>query len=937
MSAELDALVEGFLDRTARGEQPEAVEHSLCAEHPELAEGLRLRLDLLRRVGLLGAAPSCEPPERLGEFRLLSRLGGGGMGVVYLAEQERLSRVVALKVIHPAQLHVRAARERFVREVQAIARLQHPGIVPVYAVGEEGDVPFFAMERVPGSTLEEVLDQLRRSGSAPRQGSELARTVAGDSASWVFAGTWEQACLRVVCQVADALHHAHQRGIVHRDVKPSNVMLTSEGRAMLLDFGLAGSEGAVTITAAGSPLGSVPYMSPEQARGERVDARSDVYSLGVTLYELLTLRRAFDDPSAARVLADIEQGRHAPPRQIAPQLSWEAETVCLTAMDPDPARRYATAGDLARDVQNVLDHRPVEARRASPWLRARRWAQRRPAAAVALFAGLLLVVGGPSIYALQQRGFNLRLQMQRNATLASLHQAVRALDSLTTLGGDELEYVPQMDSLRTRLLEEAVALSGQLRALAAEDPAVLGEALDLQVQISDLHLQRGQGEAALEAGMAALELARQLGDTAPVERRAAAHAVRAKALKELGRFEESAVEWREVLALLADEPELSFRCSQSWLDLAGVLMRLSLPDAEKACREGLALLEHSPDPKAAMWTAVGLDRLANVLQLQRRTDEALPHARAAIAGLEAACAADPSWIEPRVNLVVALNNQAPVFAATGLRDEAVTALRRSVDVAGKLAADFPASTVFAFSLARSASLLGNRLAEIGNIDEALAEHARAREILAGLSAEHPESATYAQDLAMLCMNDSLILWGRQPPDLPAIRALADEAIARVEALLAREPDVATNQQMLSSALVSRAMLERTEGDLPAARLAFEAAAAHGRRAIELQPERRSFHGSHVQLYVELGQVLATLGDRAALARAAEELRGTLPGHPQACARAAHLLLLAGDPRVVAWLTEAVELGLPVSELAEDPAFESLRSEAGFQALLARSP
>ncbi len=937
MSAELDALVEDFLDRTERGEEAEAVVESLCSSQPALAARLRQRIDLLRRMGLLGATPSGDPPDRLGEFRILSRLGGGGMGVVYLAEQEPLGRVVALKVIHPAQLHFRGARERFRREVQAIARLQHPGIVPVYAVGEVGDVPYFAMERVPGCTLEELLDQLRQSGSAPRQGSELARAVSGDAASYVFAGTWEQACLRVVGQVADALNHAHQRGIVHRDVKPSNVMLTREGRAMLLDFGLAGTEGAATLTAAGSPFGSLPYMSPEQARGERVDARSDVYSLGVTLYELLTLRRAFDDPSAAKVVADIEQGHRSPPRQIAPHLSWEAETVCLTAMDPDPARRYATAGDFARDLLNVLDHRPIEARRAGAWLRARRWAQRRPAAAVALLAVFLLVTGGPTTLAIQQHRHNLRLQAQQEATLASLRHALRALDSLTSLGGNELEFVPQMEPLRAHLLEEAVALSSELEALAAEDPGVLGEALDLQVQIADLHVQRGESEAALEAGRAALVLAQELGSDATPDRRASAHAVCGQALKGLGRFQEAADELGRAIAALEDQSSLTVRRARYWLDLAGIQARLSLTDAEKSSRTGLALLEGHADPKAAMWTAVGSDRLANALQLQQRTDEALPHARAAIAGLEAVCAQDPSWIEARMNLVVALNNQALVLSTAGQRDEAVAALRRSVDVAQKLAADFPASTMFSYSLARSASILGNRLSETAHIDEALAEHARARAILAGLSAAHPDSAAYAQDLALLCLNDSLILWERQPPDLPTVRALADEAVARVEALLAREPDMASNQNLLSTALMSRGNVEQAEEDLHAARLAFEEAAAHGRRAIELQPERRSFHAIHVQLYVELGQVLDSQGDREALARAAEALRATLPEHPQAREHAARLLLLAGDPRVVAWLTEAVELGFPVSGLADDPVYAPLRSEAGFQALLARSP
>src|SRR5690606_32092732 len=213
-------------------------------------------------------------PERLGDFRLLERLGGGGMGVVYRAEQVSLRREVALKLVRPDQLYFPGTRERFRREVAIVAGLSHPGIVPVYAFGEEDGLPFFAMEYVRGATLAETLDALRGGTFGPAGGEAIAAAIAARSASAddgaasaMFEGAWEQICTRIAREIAEALEHAHRRGVVHRDVKPSNVMVTSSGRVMLLDFGLSSTSGSERITRSGSVLGSLAYMAPEQLRG----------------------------------------------------------------------------------------------------------------------------------------------------------------------------------------------------------------------------------------------------------------------------------------------------------------------------------------------------------------------------------------------------------------------------------------------------------------------------------------------------------------------------------------------------------------------------------------------------------------------------------------------------------------------------------------------
>jgi WD40 repeat protein/serine/threonine protein kinase len=427
----LRALVAECLERMEI--EGESAIEALCTANPNEAAGIRKRLRSLQNVGLLdgAAADPGSPPERLGDFRLLRKLGEGGMGVVYLAEQVSLGRKVALKLVRPGHLLFGGTRERFQREIEAVARLQHPGVVPIYMVGEEQGIPYFAMEHVAGCSVADVLLSLAGRNPGELSGRSLAAAIAErshDSAEpnypraasgYAFEGSWTDACFRLARQVAEALEHAHRRGVVHRDLKPSNLMVTAQGRVLLLDFGLAATRESHKLTRTGAQLGSLPYLSPEQVRGDSaaIDVRTDVYGLGVTLYEMLTLRVPYGANTNERLMQQILEGHAEPPRRFNSQLSWDAETVCLTAMEADPARRYASAADLARDIDNVLHLRPIEARRPSRWLRLRRWAQRHPGRAVGIAAGSLLLVGGPIVYGLQERGFGIQ-QKAINAQLA---------------------------------------------------------------------------------------------------------------------------------------------------------------------------------------------------------------------------------------------------------------------------------------------------------------------------------------------------------------------------------------------------------------------------------------------------------------------------------------------------------------------------------------
>lgn len=379
----------------------------LCRTHPGQAPELRRRFAHLERCGV--ASPIAEPgpgtlPERFGPYRLLRRLGDGGMGTVWLALHESLGREVAIKMIRPERLWFENARERFQREVEAIARLRHPGCVQVHQVGEAAGVPYFAMEYVAGANCEQLIGALRARGVpfSRLSGADLAAVLrqggasVESSSSELFGEPWARVAVRIVLAATEAVAHAHARGIVHRDLKPSNLMVTPEGRVVVIDFGLADAEGSSALTREGSMLGSVPYMAPEQLRGEHsvIGVRTDVRGLGVCLHELLALAPAFAAKDEQRLRADILAGTAANLRERNPLVSRDLAVVVDRAIHVDPEQRYPSALDLAADLVAVLEDRPVQARRDAIAARIRRQMRRRPALTTAialLVLGVLLV------------------------------------------------------------------------------------------------------------------------------------------------------------------------------------------------------------------------------------------------------------------------------------------------------------------------------------------------------------------------------------------------------------------------------------------------------------------------------------------------------------------------------------------------------------------
>ncbi|MHC4338744.1 MAG: bifunctional serine/threonine-protein kinase/formylglycine-generating enzyme family protein [Planctomycetota bacterium] len=472
MGPDGEALYDQFLDAwlAGAGEEPE----QFFTRHPQLDQKGRERIRQLHAVLTQTGEPDRErlPFDKLGGYRLLRRIGGGGMGAVFLAEQQSLRRLVALKVIRPELQTSRTALKRFLREATAVARLRHPNVVRVYELGEEQGTHFIAMEYVPGRLLSELVAEER---------PVLSRT------------------LRWVSELADALHETHRHGVVHRDVKPGNILITPDERAVLLDFGMAHLKETqatrLTRTFAGSPS----YAAPEQlAEGVPVDGRTDVYALGATLYECLTGRPPFDGDSVEAILSKVMREEPVAPTRLDATIPSDVETVTLKALAKRPVDRYASAESFRGDLSALREARRITAKRPSLLLRLRMKARAHPVRAAAIgtaCAGLLVLVG---VILIQARARELERRRQANEAVADAGRLVtryredrirstelmrrfnvlqdRTEDSYLTDEQDgELESVlTQVDTLRRRreaAFHEVLAL---LRRAQRLDPGVAG-------------------------------------------------------------------------------------------------------------------------------------------------------------------------------------------------------------------------------------------------------------------------------------------------------------------------------------------------------------------------------------------------------------------------------------------------------------------------------
>jgi eukaryotic-like serine/threonine-protein kinase len=392
------------------------------------------------------ASPSGErSPERFGDYELLEEIASGGMGIVYRARQVSLNRIVALKMILTGQFAREAEIKRFRAEAEAAAQLDHPNIVPIYEVGERNGHHFFSMRFMEGGTLTARISDPKCSLS-------------------------HEAAARLLVKVCRAVHFAHQRGILHRDLKPGNILLSAEGEPCVSDFGLAKFlEGASEATVSGAVLGSPSYMAPEQAAGKpaQVTTSVDVYSLGAILYEMLTGQPPFRAETPLATLQQVVEQEPKRPSSLNLRADRDLETICLMCLEKDPARRYGSAELLAEDLERWLRHEPIRARQSSLTKRLRKWIRRHPAtAALLLLCGLALLA-----FVLGQTVMSLRLNRantQVNATNRRLHASLH-----------ELQWRRADEASQTGERDEAIAWFSHFVRQDPNDAVAAGRLLSL--------------------------------------------------------------------------------------------------------------------------------------------------------------------------------------------------------------------------------------------------------------------------------------------------------------------------------------------------------------------------------------------------------------------------------------------------------------------------
>ncbi|MBI3271707.1 MAG: protein kinase [Planctomycetes bacterium] len=387
---EVTPLSGSELESARRAGEPAPAETAPSSEPPKRADALRDALGPL--------------PPRLGNYELVAELGRGGMGVVYKAYRPELRSYFAVKVMRGATDGDPEAARRFQREAQVSARLRHPGIVPVHDVGVEGGRHYLAMEYVEGVGLDRVVEDPSRAGLARPSGRRLGAKRRGLRA---------RDAARIGKEVAEAIDYAHRHGVVHRDLKPGNVLIDRDGRARVVDFGLAkllhgsAADGMTRTTEAGTAIGTLAYMPPEQASGEAggIDARTDVYSLGAMLYELVTGRLPFVAPTPLELLGKILTQEPFRPRDANPELAADLETIVLRAMEKTKSARYQDAAELAADLGRFLDGDAILAARTGLLSTAVRGLRRHPSmsAAVLVSAGVIFLLTGEIVRARMSR------------------------------------------------------------------------------------------------------------------------------------------------------------------------------------------------------------------------------------------------------------------------------------------------------------------------------------------------------------------------------------------------------------------------------------------------------------------------------------------------------------------------------------------------------
>lgn len=900
----LDELAEEFTRRIRRGGRPLISEYQQL--HPDHAEEIA---DFLRSVAALESYREEQSEvrrsssrvhnevfalDRLGDYRIIGELGRGGMGLVLEAVHDSLGRRVAIKVLPQGRSKDRTQLARFQREARAAARLHHPHIVPVFGVGESCGYAYYVMELVRGRALNEVLQQLgsnpqtvgdrenevRDSTSIARdnfahtrsersertnnsaftnsdiESYETSRSIADERCATLSPQLPEPLTrehfhwvARIGCQVASAMSYAHTEGVFHRDIKPSNLLLNQQDQVLITDFGLAKHSADAELSSTGEVVGTPRYMPPEVLEGT-ADERSDVYGLGITLYELLLLRPAYTDAPPAQVMRAILDKSPPVPRRIHASIPRDLETVVMKAIERDPAKRYRSAGELEQDLRRYLDDRPILARRASIVERSGRWARRNPAVASLTAVAFVLLAGIAAVFAVA----NMRLTrafydvqeaqgqvdaelVDKQAALERAEDEKRRAETNVDLAMQAFERV--MDNIARRRIDPMMTVAnGEIdevstpSTLTAADVHLLETLLEFfdrfaienhkdfreesayaRCRVGDIQQQLGRYSDATRSYQAALSEFKQLAeeqgelDAFVLER--------VRVLNELARnaswqgsmtraslYSRSARDLLEEHSELLVRPEGKFELAQTcWLF------------ASAGARSGLTSMLEVMVPRSSRDVNARNSELRFLRgarpQLNERQREIVATLRTAVEQLTILIEDDPENIAYRISLARCYREQARILEAMGMSRLAARGANESTQILLKLVDEYPDSLSIKYELLESLCV---RIEQ----DRFLAQRTNRAERLSGELSEGNPALVELQILkGTLLRNQGFLARRRNSLDLAADKY--SQAVKLQQSICEQQPTRVGHYIAIAQTLVEWVRVEIERGNLEVAR------------------------------------------------------------------------------------------------------------------------
>ncbi|WP_147869303.1 serine/threonine-protein kinase [Stieleria maiorica] len=791
---------------------PPALEE-LAVDDPELIEPLRCYINGLEDLHRIAAgfAPhgatdaAADDEKRLGDFRLLEEVGRGGMGVVYRARQLSLERIVAIKLLPFAAVLDARQIARFKNEAHAAAGLNHPNIVPVYTVGVQRGVHYYAMQFIEGRSLDAVIADQSARGEMPDVDDSLRRAI----------------------DVAQALHAAHEFGVVHRDIKPSNLILDKDDKIWVTDFGLARCQTDASMTKTGDIVGTMKYMSPEQARGESaiVDGRTDVYSLGATLYEMLCLRPAYDGNDTPAVLRQIEERSPTPLRSQRAKIPQDLETVIAKAMSKSRDDRYETALQFAEDLQRVLDGQPTVARPPTLVDRLAHWAHaHRNAVAMTFAFGLFTLLGLSISIAMIASA---KQESDANAILAkrSDRLARATVDRLGAQMAELLSDIPAASSVRQQLLRETLTYY-QAFAEQADDDETLTEDLAITFgKIGSLQNEIGSPAEAIASLEESMRLFQQLADAgrpnATLQNRLASSENNlALALDRAGRYQaaqqhyESAIQrWQD----LSDADPADVEARAGWAMAVGnfalLLSKTDRPDqAEAMFHRSLEIAQSAPSAASVAPNAPLAKQLASTYQnlsgllAERDPGQAVSYARAALEYQMRELDDGHASPTAAARVALTLNSLGAAQSACGESDAAIESYRQASELQQQLIGRWPGELTYQRDLAVTQNNLGMALAAQDQFDSARRAFDQALNYQVALTEAFADDAELQSTLGGIYNNHAFVLekLNRHPQALDSYRL----AVQHQQRALLAAPEVPRYREYLSKHFYNCARLLR---------------------------------------------------------------------------------------------------------------------------------